>query len=568
MKMMLVAAVAMAALPFGAWAQTADDLRNDATTTGSVLNIGMGQGQQRYSPLDQINTSTVKRLVPVWNYSLNDDRGQESQPMVWEGVMYVTSHKDTVALDAVTGEQLWKHTIEYPPETPRIVCCGILNRGAAIYDGKLYRTTLDNFVIALDQKTGEEIWRVKAGDIFEGHSQTLAPLIANGVVITGISGAEYGIRGYIDGWDAQNGTHLWRRYTIAGPGEKGADTWPGDTWKRGGGSTWITGTYDPDLDLVYWGTGNGGPWNAEFRKGDNLYICSVIAVRPKTGEIVWHYQYSPNDPYDYDAVGEPVLADIQVNGQTRKVVMMANRNGFFYVNDRETGELLAANQYIENVNWADGIDMKTGRPIESEVTKKMRATGEEAEIWPSVLGGKNWFPMSFSPKTGLVYSNTLNFGWTYKPIEPKYQYGTMYVGVDFGAMKWLTKDNEALGYVKAIDPMTGKSKWKVPLDVPHWAGTMVTGGGLLFTGSQTGKFLAYDAETGKQVWDFQTGSGIIGQPITWEKDGKQYITIASGIGGVFYLYFSLFPGAPEEIVKKMANVPQGGSLWTFALLDE
>ncbi|MEQ9638718.1 MAG: PQQ-dependent dehydrogenase, methanol/ethanol family [Alphaproteobacteria bacterium] len=567
--MKIVAVAAVAALPFGALAQTAADLRADATTPGTVLNIGMGQGQQRFSALDQINKTTVKRLVPVWNYSLNDDRGQESQPMVWEGVMYVTSHKDTVALDAKSGRQLWKHSIEYPPETPRIVCCGILNRGAALYEGKLFRTTLDANVIALDQKTGEQIWKAKAGDIKDGQSQTVAPLVANGVVITGISGGEYGIRGYIDGWDPDNGTHLWRRYTVAGEGEKGADTWPGDTWKRGGAPTWITGSYDPDLNLVYWGTGNGGPWNAEFRKGDNLYIASVIAVRPKTGEIVWHYQFSPNDPFDYDAVAEPVLADIDVNGTQRKVLMQANRNGYFYVLDRATGELLAANQYIEKLNWADGIDMKTGRPIDSELTKKVRTSGEAVDIFPSAFGGKNWFPMSYNPGTGLAYSNTLNFGLTYKFIEPKFQYGTMYVGYDFSTAKWIPpEEGQALGYLKAIDPMTGKSKWKVPLDVPNWSGTITTAGGLVFTGSQTGEFAAYDADTGAKLWKFQTGSGIISQPVTWEADGRQYITTTSGSGGAFALYSAALPGFSEELVKTLANVPAGGSVWTFALIEE
>ena len=295
----------------------------------------------------------------------------------------------------------WTHKIEYPPETPRIVCCGIVNRGAAIYEGKLFRVTLDANVMALNLADGKELWKTNVIDFKTGYSMTVAPLIANGVLITGISGGEYGIRGFIDGWDPNTGKQLWRRYTVPAPGEKGNDTWPGDTWKHGGAPTWITGTYDPDLDLVYWGAGNGGPWNAEFRKGDNLYINSVLALRPKTGEIAWHFQFSPNDPWDYDGVNENVIADIEIEGKLRKVILHADRNGYFYVIDRTNGELIAANQFVKYLNWADGIDMKTGRPIESALTKKMRATNEKVTVWPSAFGGKNWFPMSFSPKIRL-----------------------------------------------------------------------------------------------------------------------------------------------------------------------
>ena len=350
-----------------AMAQTADELAKGSTDTSNVLNYGMGYDLQRFSALKQINKDNVRRLVPVWNYSFDDNRSEESQPLVYKGVLYVTSNSATMAIDAKTGKQIWKTKVEYPPETPRIVCCGIINRGAAIYDGKLFRTTLDANVIALDAKTGKELWRKNAIDFKTGYSMTVAPLVADGVVITGISGAEFGTRDFIDGWDPQTGEHLWRTYTVPGPGEPGNDTWPGDTWKLGGGSTWITGSFDPELHTVYWGIGNPGPFNAAGRPGDNLYTCSVLALDPKSGKIKWHYQFSPNNPFDYDAVAEMVLATMDINGTPTKVLMDANRNGFFYVLDRTNGKLLAANPYVK-VNWASAIDMKTGRPVETDVS--------------------------------------------------------------------------------------------------------------------------------------------------------------------------------------------------------
>ena len=352
-------------------AQSADELANGAKDTGNVVNYGMGYNLQRFSPLKQIDKTNVKKLVPVWNLSLDDNRSEESQPLVYKGVLYVTTNSATIAVDAKTGNQIWKTKIEYPPETLRIVCCGVINRGAAIADGKLFRTTLDANVIALDAKTGKELWRQNAADIKLGYSMTMAPLYADGVVITGVSGAEFGTRDFIDGWDPETGKHLWRTYTIPAPGEPGSDTWKGDTWKFGGGSTWITGSFDPEAHTVFWGIGNPGPFNAATRPGDNLYTCSVLALDPKTGSIKWHYQFSPNNPFDYDAVAEMVLADIKVDGKDKKVILDANRNGFFYVLDRETGKPIAANPYVQ-VNWASSIDLKTGRPVETDVATKAR----------------------------------------------------------------------------------------------------------------------------------------------------------------------------------------------------
>ena len=552
MKRIALAASLVILASCGASAQTADQLVKGATDTSNVLNYGMGYNLQRFSPLTQINKDTAKNLVPVWNYSFADDRSEESQPLVYQGVIYVTTHNATMAVDAKTGKQVWKTKVEYPAETPRIVCCGIINRGAALFDGKVFRTTLDAHVIALDAKTGKELWRQKAADIKEGYSMTVAPLVADGVVLTGISGAEFGTRGFIDGWDPATGKHLWRTHTVPSPDEPGGDTWKGDTWKLGGGSTWITGSYDPELNTVYWGVGNPGPFNSAVRPGDNLYTCAVLALEPKTGKIKWHYQFSPNNPFDYDSVAEMVLADMNIEGKPTKVLMDANRNGFFYVLDRTNGKLLAANPYVK-VNWATGVDMKTGRPIETDVSKDARE-GKKVEVYPSILGGKNWEPMSYNPQTGLAYANTLAFGGNYKAEPATYKQGEWYLGMDLTDI-WVW-GNGPRGHLKAIDPMTGKTKWEQPSDIPRFSGVMSTAGGVVFSGQLTGEFEAFDADSGKKLWSFQTGSGIEGQPITWQQDGVQYVAVASGYGGVY----SIFSGD-----ERLANVPTGGSLWVFAV---
>ena len=554
MKPLVIAAFVLLLAMTPASAQTLDDLKNDGKNTDNVLTYGMGYRQNRYSPLKQIDKSNVKRLVPIWNLSLDNQWGEQAQPLVYDGVMYVTDAKATVAIDIETGKQMWKTPVDWPNEMTRVVCCGVSNKGPAILDGRLFRTTLDAFVIALDMKTGKEIWRQQAADWKQGYSMNAAPLVANGVVITGMSGAEYGTRGFLDGWNPETGAHLWHRYTIPGPGEKGVESWPaGDFYLHGGGSTWITGSYDPELDLVYWGTGNAGPWNPTKRPGDNLYTASLLAIRPKTGEIVWHYQFTPHDMYDYDATWEPILADMQVGGQARKVVMQLNRNGFLYVLDRTDGMLLSAKPY-EKVNWATSINLETGRPMESDVSKKLLA-GEQVELWPSTRGGKNWPHAAFNPETGLLYANTQHMASLYRfvPLEP-FAAGMRYQFVENKTAPHAAGD--PIGHVDAIDPMTAEPHWRAPLlDHPHWSSIVATGGGLLFTGKETGEFIAIDAETGTTVWQFQTGSGINAQPITFTHNGKQYITVLSGIGGLYW-------NAARESLK---NVPQGGSVWTFAL---
>ncbi len=560
MRSALVAALMSAAVPVLALAQSADDLKNDHKTPGDVLTYGMGYAQNRFSPLTHINRDNVKRLVPAWSYSMADNRGQEAQPLVKDGIIYLTDHEKTVALDALSGRQIWKSVIEYPPETTRVVCCGIVNRGAALFDGKLYRTTLDAHVIALDVKTGKEVWRTKSADPKDGYSMTVAPLVADGVVIAGVAGAEFGHRGYLEGLDTQTGKQLWRTYTVPAPGEPGSETWIGDSVLIGGGSTWITGSYDPELDLVFWGTGNPAPWNPLNRKGDNLHTNSILAIQPKTGKVVWSYQKTPNDPFDYDGVNELVQADLTVDGTPRKVIMQADRNGFLYVLERATGKLLKANPFVR-VNWAERIDLATGRPVWTDVTKGA-LEGKQVQVFPALVGGKNWHPMAYNPETKLIYLNSMDFGWDYqllplsevsnlKPGQPAYGVKRPFV--------YLYEDPNGRGYTRAIDPLTGQSKWAVPNKTPNFAGTLVTAGGLVFTGRLTGEFIALDADTGKTLWEFQTSAGIVGQPITWEHDGKQYLTVTSGATGPYVMR----AGDPN-----LANVPAGGSVWTFKLFEE
>ncbi|MBL6749332.1 MAG: PQQ-dependent dehydrogenase, methanol/ethanol family [Nevskia sp.] len=535
-----------------------------AAAAGDAGTYGLGHDLQQHSPLKQVNRATVKHLVPVWNLSLSNNYPQETQPLVIGGVMYATTTDATVALDARSGRQLWRTPVNLPQDVFAEGCCGSHNRGAAAYDGKLFRGTLDAFVVALDLKTGKELWRQQAANYKDGYSMTGAPMVAGGVLITGIAGGEYGTRGFLDGWEPATGKHLWRRYTTAAPDEPGGDTWVGDNYLRGGGATWLTGSYDPDLDLVFWGVGNGGPWNPALRNSgaqphDNLYICSAIAIRPKTGEIAWHYQFSPNDPFDYDGTNELVLADLKVGGQMRKVILQANRNGFFYVLDRATGKPLAANPFIDRINWAKGIDLASGRPIDTELTTRIKQAPEMAQpeqIFPASFGGKNWSPMSYDPRERLAYANTLNWGYVYRTEKQEQSKGQWFIAVDFSGWVWPADGKR--GFLKAIDPLTGKARWQVESDIPYMGGVLSTDGGLVFTGAQTGEFMAFDSHTGKKLWQFQTGSGIVGIPTTWELNGRQYITVASGIGGAY----SLFAADP-----RLNNVPTGGSLWTFALID-
>ena len=538
-----------------AHAQTAQELLTDGKNTENITTYGMGYDMKRYSPLKQINTSNVKRLVPVWSMSMANDLGEQAQPMIYNGVMYVTNVKWTFAIDVATGKQIWRTPVDYDPGTPRVVCCGVSNKGPAIFNGKLYRVTLDAHVLALDMKTGKQLWKNKFAEWKEGYSSIVAPLVANGVLITGMSGAEFGVRGFLDGWDLETGKALWRRYTIPGPGEPGSETWPTevDAYKRGGGSTWVTGSYDPELDLTYWGTGNAAPWNTRYRGKDSLYSASVVAIRPKTGEIVWHYQFTPDDSFDYDGVNENVIADINIDGALRKVILHADRNGFFYVIDRANGKLLRAFPFGK-VNWATHVDLKTGRPVETDVRARLIA-GEEVELWPA-FGVKNWAQMSFNPKSGMVYMNTINFPQFFKLVPTEYKAGMRYTGAESRPSPRAPGD-DAEGFQLALDPLTGKVKWQNKLtDYVSQAGMLSTEGGLVFTGRMSGEFEALDEATGKLLWKFQTGSGVNAPPVTYTHKGRQYITVLSGLAG------------DSRGRKAAPTVPAGGAVWTFALLPE
>ena len=542
--------------PGAGWAQTTEELVNNAGNTDNVTTQSLGYDRKNYSPLKDINKSNVKRLVPVWSTSLMNDAGELAAPTIYNGVMYVINGRWTFAIDVETGRQIWRTAVELDPGAQKVAVFGAITRGAAtIYNGKLFRVTVDNHLVALDMKTGKQLWNETFADWKEGYSATGAPIVANGVVISGMAGGEFTTRGFLDGWDPETGKKLWRRYTIPEPGEPGSETWPrnSDAWKQGGGATWRSGSYDPELDLVYWGTGNAEPYDPRPRGAlDSLYTSSVIAIRPKTGEIACYFQYTPNDVYDVDGVDEHVLADIRIAGQTRKVMIQANKNGFLYVLDRTNCKLIAANPFAK-VNWATRIDLATGRPVLTDVYNRF-LSGEEVEIFPQ--RGSNAVPIAFNPNTGLVYTSSWNMQRIQKLAPPKPQVmGANSTGVQGRAPVF--KPGDVVGHFVAINPMTGEKKWEVPLtEMPSSAGTLVTGGGLVFTGKLTGEFIALDEETGKTLWQFKTGSSVNSTAITYTYKGRQYVTIASGLGGGLARRF-----AAEK-------VPAGGSMWTFALMPD
>jgi alcohol dehydrogenase (cytochrome c) len=532
--------------------QTTDELVDDPQSPGNVITQSMGYDRKSYSPLDQITRSNIRRLVPIWNASLMNDLGELAAPTVYDGVMYVINGKWTFAIDVDTGRQIWRTPVELEEGTRR----SAFTRGApTIYEGKLFRVTLDNHVLALDMETGTELWNEKFADGQEGYYATGAPIVANGVLISGMSGGESTTRGFLDGWDPDTGTKLWRRYTIPAPGEPGSETWlqDSDAWKFGGGPTWRSGSYDPELDLVYWGTGNAEPYDPRPRgELDSLYTSSVLAIRPRTGEIACYYQYTPNDVYDVDGTDEHVLADLDVAGQSRKVMIQANKNGFLYVLDRTNCDLIAAHPYVE-VNWATHIDLATGRPVLTDLYDRFLA-GEEVSIFPS--RGSNAVPIAYDPNTGLVYTSTWHVARVQQIAPPKEQViGASSTGVNSRIPR--VEPGDLLGHFLAINPLTGRKEWEIPLtDFPSSAGMLATGGGLVFSGKPTGEFLALDAATGETLWQFQTGSSINSTAITYTHNGRQYVTVASGLGGALANRYAA------------GKVPTGGSVWTFALMPE
>jgi alcohol dehydrogenase (cytochrome c) len=571
-KRTLLSLLVMAATAHvGAQGVTDAMIANDANTPDDVLSWGMGTQGQRHSSLDQVNAKTINRLVPVWSMSFGGEkqRGQESQPLIHKGKMFVTaSYSRIYALDTKTGKKLWKYEHRLPEGI--MPCCDVVNRGAALYDNLVIFGTLDAQLVALDQETGKVVWREKIDDYSAGYSYTAAPLIADGLLLTGLSGGEFGVVGRVEARDPKTGKMVWTRPVVEGHmgykdgkenGISGTTnaTWPGDTWKTGGAAPWLGGSYDAKTGLAYFGTGNPGPWNSHVRKGDNLFSTSTVAIDVKTGKIVWHYQGTPNDGWDYDGVNEFVTFDM--DGQ--RMGAKADRNGFFYVNDAATGKLVNAFPFVKKVTWATGIDLKTGRPNFDPANRPGDPTaaggdgakGKSVFAAPGFLGGKNQMPMAYSPKTGLFYVPTNEWGmeiWN-EPIT--YKKGAAFLGAGF-TIKPLFEDH--IGSLRAVNPKTGKIEWEVKNEAPLWGGVM-TAGDLVFWGTPEGFLKAADAKTGKVVWQFQTGSGVVAPPVTWTEGGEQYVSVVSGWGGAVPLWGG-------EVAKKVNLLEQGGSVWTFKLL--
>ncbi|MFZ6773340.1 PQQ-dependent methanol/ethanol family dehydrogenase [Undibacterium sp. SXout7W] len=552
-------------------------IANDAKSGNDVLSYGMGTEGQRYSALTQINTKTVSKLVPAWSFSFGGEkqRGQESQPLIHNGKMFVTgSYSRIFALDMKTGAKLWKYEHRLPEGI--MPCCDVVNRGAALYDNLVIFSTLDAQLIALDQDTGNVVWKEKVDDYAAGYSNTAAPLIAKGLLLTGVSGGEFGVVGRVEARDPRTGQLVWVRPTVEGhmgykfdkDGKKTEigisgttnKTWPGDLWKTGGAATWLGGTFDAKTGLAYFGTGNPSPWNSHLRPGDNLYSSSTVAIDVATGQIKWHYQTTPHDGWDYDGVNEFVTFDMG----GKRLGGKADRNGFFYVIDATTGKLENAFPFVKKITWATSIDLKTGRPNfvdanrPGDPTKGDGKTGSTVFAVPSFLGGKNQMPMAYSPKTNLFYVPANEWGMEIHNEPVTYKKGGAYLGAGFTIK---TLHDDYIGALRAMDPKTGKIVWENKNAAPLWGGVMSTAGDLVFYGTPEGFLKALDARTGKELWKFQTGSGVVAPPITWQEGDTQYVAVVSGWGGAVPLWGG-------DVASKVNYLEQGGSVWVFKLASK
>ena len=475
---------------------------------------------QRYSRLDQINTDNVTELEMKWSYQIPVIDRAETVPTVVDGVMFITeAPSNLTAVDARTGRVYWRYDHELPEDLR--ICCGRNNRGVAILGETLFMSTLDAHLVAIDARTGNVLWDVEVADYEAGYSKTAAPLIVKDKVVTGIAGGEFGIRGFIDAYDPVTGELEWRTYAIPGPGEPGNDSWSGDSWKTGGAATWITGSYDPDLNLIYWGTGNPGPdWNGDVRLGDNLYSDSALALNGDTGEIAWHFQFTPHDVHDYDSIQVPILADIEYQGSTRKVMMWANRNAFFYTIDRETGEFLEGEAYATQT-WAQGLD-PNGRPIP---TPGMAPTYEGIMVSPPIVGATNWYSPGYSQQTGLFYVTSFDGEQEFFKRDEDYEEGERFTG---GGGRYNQPMDAFHSSIRAINPATAEIEWEFPIMPRSSAGITTTAGGIVFTGSADGYFFALDAASGEELWHISLGARVHAAPMTYAIDGQQFVTIASG----------------------------------------
>jgi len=549
------------------------DLRAPERHRGSWLQHGRTYGEQRYSPLAQVHARNAHQLRLAWAFPTGLRRGHEATPLVVDGVMYLTGSWSVVfALDAKTGQLLWKWDPEVNEEVGRKTCCDVVNRGVAVYEGRVYVGVLDGRLAALDAATGEPVWEVVTVDQSLPYTITGAPRVLEGKVIIGNGGAEFGVRGYVSAYDAASGELVWRTYTIPGNPDQGfesealeraAATWTGEWWKNtaGGGTAWDSMAFDPDLRLLYVGTGNGTPWDRGLRSpdgGDNLYLSSILALDPDTGELRWHYQTTPGDHWDFTATQHMILADLTIQGRRRKVLMQAPKNGFFYVLDRETGDLISAEPYVP-VSWASRVDPQTGRPVENPADRYDESG--VALVTPMYLGGHNWQPMSFNPITGLVYVPAQVMAQPFR-TDAAYAFreGEMNVGVDLRYGELFSRE-VVDGYLLAWDPVAQKEAWRHPHGMPWNGGTLTTAGNLVFQGTADGRFLALRADDGKLLWTSHSAdTGIIAAPITYEIDGVQYVSVVAGWGGAF--------AQVGGDAAAAAGVTSRGQVLSWALTDQ
>lgn len=537
----------------------AEDIANAASNNAEWLSYGRTYAEDRFSPLEQINRESVQELGVAWSFELDTDRGQEATPLVIDGTIYFTSAwSKAFAVDARTGEEKWRYDPRVPGRYGVNACCDVVNRGMAAWGDKVYFGTIDGRLIALDRETGQVAWDVESADPELRYTITGAPRVIDGRVIIGNGGAELGVRGYVSAYDAETGEMLWRFYTVPGNPADGfespamemaAETWAGEWWELGGGGTaWDAMAYDPELNLLYIGVGNGSPWNYQIRsngEGDNLFLSSIVALRPDTGEYVWHFQTTPAEAWDYTATQHIMLADIEINGRMREVLMQAPKNGFFYVIDRRTGEFISGNNYVE-INWASGLDSVTGRPIEME---GVRYKDQPMVIMPGPLGGHNWYPMSRDPLTGYVFLPTQNTSSVYSnsgSMEKKQVGWNLGLGPSQGEL--LNPQDRARSAALtpssliAWNPATQSPAWRVDYPVYGNSGTLATGGGLVFQGSADGTFHAYGTDDGTEYWSTEVGDAILGGPVTYELDGEQYVLALAGQGGAIPLTMGLLSG--------------------------
>jgi len=542
----------------------------------SWLSHGRDQAEQRYSPLDQIDETNVDQLGLAWSFDLGTERGVEATPLVADGVLYVSAPWSLLhALDAATGEHLWSYDPQVPRAYARHICCGVVNRGVALWGERVFIGTLDGRLVAVDRRTGEEVWSVETGESPWHYSITGAPRVVEGLVVIGNAGADLGARGYVSAYDAQTGQRIWRTYTVPGDPSLGfetpaiaaaAETWAGEWWRAGGGGTvWDSMAYDPELRLLYVGTGNGSPhvrWLRSPGGGDNLYLSSILALRPETGELVWHYQTTPAESWDYTSTQHILLADLEIGGRPRKVLLHAPKNGFFFVIDRETGAFLSAEPYVE-VNWATRYDDE-GRPVESPDADYRK---QSRFLRPSPYGGHSWPPMSLHPQTGLVYLPVRNMGYVFEG-DPDWQYtqNSWNTGLDmsafesYGAVESAAADEAQSrwgAYLLAWDPVRQREAWRVPHRTAFNGGTLSTGRNLLFEGSADGRFVAYRASDGEKLWESPVGTGVMAAPITYQIEGVQYVAVAAGWGASF--------GLSGGEAARLAGVRGGGRVLAWKL---